>query len=63
MIRREVTGANGRTIVELIPESSADLDELRQMAEDGELDDRESFADDPERLPLETQDERTGPGS
>lgn len=61
MIRRELTGQNGRTITQLTPESQADIDELRRMDEAGELDARHSFADDPERLPVETQDERTGP--
>lgn len=47
MIRREVKGVNGKTIVELIPETAEDIAELERMADEQEIDDRHSFADDP----------------
>lgn len=48
MIRREITGKNGKTIVELIPETDEDLAELERMAAEQDIDQRESFADDPD---------------
>lgn len=48
MIRRNITGKNGKTIVELIPETEEDMAELERMAKEQEIDQRESFADDPE---------------
>lgn len=41
-------GIDGRTITRMMPENEEDLVELGKMAEDDELDDRESFGDDPD---------------
>jgi hypothetical protein len=47
MIRIETVGIDGKKIIELIPETVEDEKLLEQMATDGELDNRDSFADDP----------------
>lgn len=47
MIRIEMIGIDGKKIIELIPETVEDEKLLEQMAIDGELDTRDSFADDP----------------
>ena len=36
---------DGREVVELLPETEADVEELRRMAADGGVDDREQFND------------------
>lgn len=48
MIRREVVGKNAKVIIELIPETEEDIAELERMAERQDVDQRESFADDPD---------------
>lgn len=55
MIREKSVGMYGETIIQLIPENEEDLKLLRKRDGDEELDARHSFADDPERLPLEEQ--------
>lgn len=47
MIRREAIGVNGKRIIELIPETEEDIAELARMAEQQDIDQRDSFADDP----------------
>lgn len=47
MIRREVIGKNGKVIIELIPETEEDIAELERIAEQQDVDQRDSFADDP----------------
>jgi hypothetical protein len=47
MIRREIKGRNGKTIIELIPETDEDIAKLQRMADKQDIDDRHSFADDP----------------
>lgn len=47
MIRREVKGMNGKTIIELIPETEEDIRELERLAKEQEIDMRDSFGDDP----------------
>ncbi len=47
MIRREVKGRNGKTIIELIPETEDDIREIERMAKEQGIDSRDSFADDP----------------
>lgn len=48
MRREALTTMDGKRVVRLIPETEADLRELERMARRGELDDRTSFADDPD---------------
>ena len=48
MKRIKHKGLNGKTAIELIPENDADREEIRRMVERDELDDRDSFGDDPE---------------
>jgi len=45
--------AHGRevTVRRLIPETAEDVEELRRRAKAGEIDDRESFADDVPKRP------------
>ena len=47
MIRNVKVGINGKTVVELIPENDDDLRILEAMMEAGQLDARDSFADEP----------------
>lgn len=47
MIRRNVVGKNGKTIIELIPETEEDVAELERMVKEQPVDNRDSFADDP----------------
>lgn len=56
MKREEREGENGVSFTILIPENEDDVAELREMAASGELDDRHSFADDPDRI-IDTADE------
>lgn len=48
MIRKIVKGVDGKEVVMLIPETDEDMAELERMAKVGELDARQSFADDPD---------------
>lgn len=41
-------GIDGKEIVRMTPENEDDVAELRKQAESGDLDDRESFGDDPD---------------
>lgn len=43
----ERTGERGNTIRLMIPETDADVEELRKDKAEADFDDRESFADDP----------------
>lgn len=38
-------GIDGETVTRMLPETGADVEEIRKMAEVGDLDDRESFGD------------------
>lgn len=40
-------GIDGKEIVRMMSENEEDVVELRRLAEAGDLDDRESFGDDP----------------
>jgi len=55
MIKETVTDVEGREITLMIPENQADVERLREMEQDGELDTDESFADSPSSLPIEDQ--------
>lgn len=45
MKTRILTGLNGEEITQLIPENDEDLEELKRLDEEGELDTAESFGD------------------
>ncbi len=46
MIRKVTKGANGKEVVELIPETEEDLEELQRLYEQGKLDARDTLADE-----------------
>lgn len=46
MKRFIATGLDGKQVVRLLPETDADVEELRRMARSRQLDDRESLGDD-----------------
>lgn len=46
MIRERITLDNGKTFDRLTPENDLDVQELRRMEQQGEIQDRSSFADD-----------------
>lgn len=48
MIRNVKVGIGGKAVVELIPENEDDLRTLEAMLEAGQIDARDSFADEPE---------------
>ena len=45
MIKRTLTGTAGKEVVELIPESEADLKDLSRLVKGGSVDSRQSFAE------------------
>ena len=48
MKTRIVTSIDGERVTLYQPETEEDVRKLREMAEKGDLDDRESFGDDPD---------------
>ncbi len=48
MIREVTIGLSGKEIVHLIPETDEDVAELERMIAAGQLQPRDSFADDPD---------------
>lgn len=48
MIEQAMKDINGKTVTLFTPENEKDIEELKRREDAGNLDTRESFADDPE---------------
>lgn len=60
MIVREVTGMNGKRIVEMIPENAEDEQVLMQMARSDAVDSRDGFSTEPDLWENDDQDDVSG---
>jgi len=56
MIRRQKTDADGHRYTVLVPENAADVERIRKMSDDGSVDTRSSFGDDPASQGLDEGD-------